>query len=64
MTDPTDLEEPPRWSRKGRRMRGFEATSGLLKDRIRTAGESRGFAVTRLLTQTPQREEQRLHGER
>jgi hypothetical protein len=38
------------YSRKGRRMRGFEAASGLLKDRIRTAGESRGFAVTRLLT--------------
>lgn len=33
-----------------RRMRGFEAASGLLKDRIRTAGEARGFAVTRLLT--------------
>ena len=31
-------------------MRGFEQTAGLLKDRIRTAGESRGFAVTRLLT--------------
>jgi len=35
---------------KTRRMRGFEAASGLLKERIRTAGESRGFAVTRLLT--------------
>jgi hypothetical protein len=35
---------------KSRRMRGFEAASGLLKDRIRTAGETRGFAVTRLLT--------------
>lgn len=33
-----------------RRMRGFEPASGLLKDRIRHAGESRGFAVTRLLT--------------
>lgn len=33
-----------------RRMRGFEAASGLLKDRIRVAGESRGFAVSRLLT--------------
>lgn len=31
-------------------MRGFEQTSGLLKERIRAAGESRGFAVTRLLT--------------
>ena len=33
-----------------RRMRGFEQTSGLLKERIRAAGETRGFAVTRLLT--------------
>lgn len=33
-----------------RRMRGFEPASGLLKERIRSAGESRGFAVTRLLT--------------
>ena len=31
-------------------MRGFEPASGLLKARIRTAGEARGFAVTRLLT--------------
>jgi hypothetical protein len=31
-------------------MRGFEAASGLLADRIRKAGESRGFAMTRLLT--------------
>ncbi|WP_233587138.1 DUF721 domain-containing protein [Pseudorhodobacter sp. E13] len=35
---------------KTRRMRGFEAASGLLKERIRSAGEARGFAVTRLLT--------------
>lgn len=34
-----------------RRMRGFEPTSGLLQQRIRAAGEARGFAVTRLLTQ-------------
>jgi hypothetical protein len=33
-----------------RRGRGFEAASKLLKDRIRAAGESRGFAVSRLLT--------------
>lgn len=33
-----------------RHSRGFEAASGLLKDRIRTAGEARGFAVSRLLT--------------
>lgn len=33
-----------------RRGRGFEPAAGLLKDRIRAAGESRGFAVARLLT--------------
>lgn len=33
-----------------RRKRGFERTSTLLSERIRQAGESRGFAVTRLLT--------------
>lgn len=38
-------------SEPGRRMRGFEPASGLLQQRIRTAGEARGFAVTRLLTQ-------------
>jgi hypothetical protein len=32
-------------------MRGFEAASGLLQARIRAAGEKRGFATTRLLTQ-------------
>ncbi|MGH1369796.1 MAG: DUF721 domain-containing protein [Maritimibacter sp.] len=31
-------------------MRGFERTSSLLTQRIREAGESRGFAVTRLIT--------------
>ena len=30
--------------------RGFQRTSNLLQTRIRAAGESRGFAVTRLLT--------------
>lgn len=33
-----------------RRKRGFEMTSGLLQSQIRKAGESRGFAVSRLLT--------------
>ena len=37
-------------TRKARRARGFEHTSGLLRERIRTVGEKRGFAVTRLLT--------------
>ncbi len=33
-----------------RRMRGFERASGLLTSKIRKVGESRGFAVSRLLT--------------
>lgn len=33
-----------------RRKRGFERASGLVSTRIRTASESRGFAVSRLLT--------------
>lgn len=41
-------EEP---QARDRRMRGFEAASGLLRDKIRKAGESRGFALSRLLTQ-------------
>lgn len=32
------------------RMRGFEPAFGLMKDAVRSAGESRGFAVARLLT--------------
>lgn len=39
-----------RQDKPGRRMRGFERTSSLLGERIRGAGEKRGFAVTRLLT--------------
>jgi hypothetical protein len=31
-------------------MRGFEPASGLLRERVRMAGETRGFAVARLLT--------------
>jgi len=41
---------PPPPPRGKRRFRGFEPASNLLRDRIRSAGESRGFAVTRLLT--------------
>jgi len=33
-----------------RRGRGFRSAAGLLKDRIRAVGESRGFAVSKLLT--------------
>lgn len=35
---------------RGRRKRGFERASGLLGKQIRKVGESRGFAVSRLLT--------------
>lgn len=34
-----------------RRLRGFEPAAGLLKGRMRAAGEKRGFAVARLLTE-------------
>ena len=44
----------PAPSPPSRRMRGFEPAAGLLKDRIRDAGEARGFAVTRLLTAWPE----------
>ena len=37
-----------------RRMRGFEPASSLVSDRIRAAGEKRGFAVLRLLTRWPE----------
>ncbi len=37
-------------SSAARRMRGFEAASSLLGERIRSAGEKRGFTVARLLT--------------
>jgi Uncharacterized protein conserved in bacteria len=50
MTKPADKASP----RGPRRMRGFEAAAGLLRDPIRKAGESRGFAVTRLLTHWPE----------
>lgn len=33
-----------------RRMRGFEPAGGLMSRRIQKAGESRGFAISRLLT--------------
>ena len=36
--------------RAKRRKRGFERASSLVAGRLRSAGESRGFAVTRLLT--------------
>lgn len=47
--DKTKAPRPPH-----RRMRGFEAAGGLLRENIRKAGESRGFAVARLLTHWPE----------
>jgi hypothetical protein len=41
-------KRPPAQGR--RRMRGFEPAAGLLQERIRKAGESRGFAASRVLT--------------
>jgi len=40
--------------RPERRGKGFARASTLLQTRIRSAGESRGFAVTRLLTHWPE----------
>lgn len=37
-----------------RRKRGFERAASLVAGRVRSAGESRGFAVTRLLTHWPE----------
>ncbi|MEI2688054.1 MAG: DUF721 domain-containing protein [Cypionkella sp.] len=37
-----------------RRRRGFEPAAGLMKEQIRSASESRGFAVARLLTHWPE----------
>ena len=37
-----------------RRKRGFEPAATLLKERIRACGETRGFAVSRLLTAWPE----------
>ncbi|MCB1391272.1 MAG: DUF721 domain-containing protein [Rhodobacteraceae bacterium] len=50
MTSSADKRSP----KTARRLRGFEAAGGLLRDPIRKAGESRGFAVTRLLTHWPE----------
>ena len=44
------MNKPRSKSNARRRYRGFQRTSGLLQDQIRKVGESRGFAVSRLLT--------------
>ena len=56
MSDPSDPGKPIpfRPSSKPRRMRGFEPAAGLLREPIRKAGETRGFAITRLLTHWPE----------
>lgn len=41
---------PSDMARSARRHRGFEPAAGLLRDPIRKASETRGFAATRLLT--------------
>lgn len=43
-------EDFPATSKGMRRNRGFEVASSLLRERVRHAGEARGFAVARLLT--------------
>lgn len=53
MDDDRHRHEPierPSAPAKLRRMRGFEPAAGLVKERIRAAGESRGFAIARLVT--------------
>jgi len=45
---------PAETSRAARRYRGFEPAASLLKDPIRKASETRGFAATRLLTHWPE----------
>lgn len=45
-----DIRRPAQKGAASRRLRGFEAAAGLLAERIRVAGEARGFAVARLLT--------------
>ncbi|KPQ06881.1 MAG: hypothetical protein HLUCCA12_07890 [Rhodobacteraceae bacterium HLUCCA12] len=56
MSDSSDNGKPIAFrARQGpRRMRGFEPAAGLLRAPIRKAGESRGFAVTKLLTHWPE----------
>lgn len=44
------MSQPADTAKARRRMRGFEPAGGLLREPIRKAGETRGFAVTRLLT--------------
>lgn len=49
MKPPADTAKTARRESQ-RRMRGFEPAGGLLREPIRKVGETRGFAVTQLLT--------------
>lgn len=44
------MKQTDAFKQRKRASRGFRRTSNLLQKRIRTVGETRGFAVTRLLT--------------
>jgi len=44
------MKQAAGYKQNKRKYRGFQRTSKLLQNRIRAAGETRGFAVTRLLT--------------
>jgi hypothetical protein len=48
------MADVPSYQGTKRRKKGFERASSLVAGRVRSAGESRGFAVTRLLTHWPE----------
>ena len=50
----SDKSNTRRGGGKPRRMRGFEPAAGLLREPIRKAGESRGFAAATVLTHWPE----------
>jgi hypothetical protein len=54
MTDKADAGKAPAVAKASdhgeRRMRGFQPAFSLMRDPVRVAGESRGFAVSRVLT--------------
>jgi hypothetical protein len=50
MKDFKPVAKPASSSKPTRRKRGFERAASLVANRVRNAGESRGFAVSRLLT--------------
>lgn len=50
MTPRTPTQPPGKSPFQGRRMKGFERAAGLMQKRVSAAGESRGFAVSKVLT--------------